>query len=260
MSERSRAVRRSFYGRLAVEGFLLIFLSVPVAVIGGNAEAAFGFGPPAVLSLIVALVLWLTGRGIIVALVWSILALLLFAIGEVVGGLPALGHPEGFSDFVPALLRAVGSVLAFTGTLLTQIQTRRARGSPTALRGGTRAEKRLLLAGAAVLVIIAVLSAVFTYTTNADLDAPPGAVVVKNRGDEFYPRDVRLDIGRNQVLVVNNDSYSHTFSVDDLDLDVYIGPRANRLITFNAAREGKFDLYCAVTGHEDMIGTIEIST
>ncbi|MGH9323600.1 MAG: hypothetical protein ACRD3V_27410, partial [Vicinamibacteria bacterium] len=65
MSERSRALRRSFYGRLAVAGFLLIFLSIIVAGVSGNATGAFSFAPPALLALILALVLGIFGRGLI---------------------------------------------------------------------------------------------------------------------------------------------------------------------------------------------------
>ncbi|MEX0874612.1 MAG: cupredoxin domain-containing protein [Actinomycetota bacterium] len=258
MSERSRALRRSFYGRLAVAGFVLIFLSVVLAGVSGNSPAVFSFGPPAFLALIVGLVLWITGRGLIAALVLSVFALFLFAIGEVLGGLPALGHPESFSDFVPALLRAVGSVMAFTGSL---VALRQARREPAALRGGNQAEKRLIRITAVGLVALAAWSGVGTYSRNANIDAPPGALVVETLGDEFDPDEITWEPGRQQVLIVNRDSYSHTFTVDDLDLDFYVGPRTDRLITFDVTeREGEYELYCAVSGHEDMVGTVEIKS
>jgi hypothetical protein len=257
VSERSRALRKSFYARLAVFGFALIFVSIIVAGATGNAPGAFSFVPPALIALIVALVLWLSGRGLIVALVISVLALLLFAIGEVLGGLPALGHPESVSDFVPALMRAVGSVMAFAGTL---IAFRQARRGPGALQPGSPRQKRLVKIGTAGLVVVAVVSAVLTYTRNADIDAPPGASVVETFEDHFSPTELSLEEGPHTVLVVNRDSYAHTFSVDELDLDVYIGPRADRLITFDVPDDpGRHDLYCAVTGHEDMTGTVEFS-
>jgi plastocyanin len=258
VSERSRALRRSFYGRLAVAGFVLIFLSIVVAGVSGNSPAVFSFGPPAVISLLAALVLWVTGRGLIAALVFSAFAVLLFAIGEVLGGLPALGHPESFSDLVPALLRAVGSVMAFTGCLVALVQARR---KPPAFRSGRRAEKRMVQAAAVGFVALTAWSAVGTYTRNANIDAPPGSLVVETLGDEFDPADLTLEPGRQQVLIVNRDSYAHTFTVDDLDVDFYVGPRTDRLITFDVPeREGEYELYCAVTGHEDMVGTVEIKS
>jgi plastocyanin len=257
VKERKRRFRTSFYGRLAVAGFALIFLSIVVAGLSGNAPGVFGFGPPAFISLVVVLVLLITGRGVVAALVVSVFALLLFAVGEVLGGLPALGHPESFSDFVPALMRAAGSVMALTGSVVT---LRQARRDPPTLRSGTKNERRLVRLGAVGLGVLAVLSGVSTYTRNASIDAPPGALVVETRGDEFYPSDLKLEPGRRQVLVVNRDSYAHTFSVDALDVDVYVGPRADRLLTIEVpGREGTHELYCAVTGHEEMVGTVEIS-
>jgi hypothetical protein len=42
-------------------------------------------------------------------------------------------------------------------------------------------------------------------------------------------------------------------------VDEYIGPRAERLITIRVtAPERRYELYCAVTGHEDMTGTIVV--
>ncbi len=257
MSERSRAVRRSFFARLAVVGSLLIIASIIVAGATGNVPGAFSFFPPALISLIVAVLLGIFGRGVIVALVISFLAFLLFAVLEVVGGLPALSHPESFSDFVPALLRAAGSVMAFTGTLVAFVQSRR---GPEGLRGGNSTERRLVKAGSIGLVLLAVVSVVLTYTRNADIDAPPGASVVETLEDEFSPSEFSFEPGPHKILVVNRDSYAHTFSVDELELDVYIGPRADRLITFDVPDDpGRYDLYCAVTGHEDMTGTLEIS-
>jgi len=251
-------VRRSFYTRLAVAGFALIFLSIIVAGATGNATGAFSFAPPALFSLIVGLLLVITGRGLIIAIVVSVLALLLFVGLEALGGLQVLGHPESFSDFVPALMRAVGSVMAFAGTL---IAFRQARRGPAALHPGSPKQKRLVKVGAAGLVLLAVASVFLTYTRNADIDAPAGASVVETFEDDFSPSELSLEPGPHTVLVVNRDSYAHTFSVDELDLDVYVGPRADRLIKFDIPDDdpGRHDLYCAVTGHEDMTGTIEFS-
>ncbi len=255
MSERSRAVRKSFYTRLAVGGLLLIVLSVVVAFAAGNATGGFTVAPPAMISLIAALVLIVTGRGLIVTAVISLLAFLLFGVFELSGD--SIRHPESLADFVPALMRSIGSALGLFGSVVALVKSR--RGSE-ALRPGSPKQKRLVKIGAAALVLISVGSAALTYTRNADIDAPPGASVVETSKDEFSPGELTLEEGEHTVLVVNRDSYAHTFSVDELDLDVYVGPRADRLITFDVPDDpGRHDLYCAVTGHEDMTGTIEFS-
>jgi plastocyanin len=146
--------------------------------------------------------------------------------------------------------------MAFVGAIVVLRQVRRPTG---ALRSGTRAEKHVVKIGAIAVGALVVVSGVLTYTRNADIDAPPGALVVETSGDEFNPSDLTLEPGRNQVLVVNRDSYAHTFGSDVLGIDQYVGPRADRLITVEVPDEpGRYELYCSVTGHEDMTGTVEI--
>ena len=248
-------MRKSFYTRLAVGGLLLIVLSVVVAFAAGNATGGFAVAPPAMISLIAALLLIVTGRGLILAAVISFLAFMLFGVFEPLGD--PLRHLESFSDFVPTLMRAIGSALGLVGSVVALLQSRR---GPAALRHGSATEKRLVKIGTAGLVVVAVGSAVLTYTRNLEINAPPGASVVETVDDRFSPSELSLEEGPHTILVVNRDSYAHTFSVDELDLDVYVGPRADRLITFDVPDDpGRHDLYCAVTGHEDMTGTIEFS-
>jgi hypothetical protein len=258
MSERpSRAeLRGSFPIRLAVWGFALIAASVVVAIAAGNATGAFAAIPPLVLLAIVVAVLLATGRGLIAGLVVAVLALLAFVVLEILTGLFLLLHPDSFADFVPALMRAVGALMAFFGTVQALRQRRR-----SALRPTGKNERRLLRAGAGALVAVAVLSAVLTYTGDSDADAPPGALVVETQADEFEPSEIRADAGEALlVFIQNTDSYAHTFTIDELEVDEYVGPRSERLVRFRVPnRPARLELWCAVTGHENMTGTLIVS-
>jgi len=259
MSKRpSRAeLRGSFPVRLAVWGFALIALSVVVALAAGNATGAFAAIPPLLVAAVVVAVLLATGRGLIGALIVAGLALLAYVVLEIVSGQFTVRHPDSFADFVPGLMRAVGGLMAFVGTI-TALRRRR-RG---ALRPSGKNERRLLRAGTGALVAVAVVSAVLTYTGNSDADAPPGALVVETQSDHFEPSEIRADAGETlQVFIKNTDSYAHTFTIDELDVDEYVGPRSERLVSFRVPSQPaqRFELWCAVTGHENMTGTLIVS-
>lgn len=252
----NRELRASFPVRLAVWGFVLIALSVVVALAAGNATGAFAAIPPLLLAAVVAAVLLATGRGLIAGLVVAVLALLAYVVLEILSGLFTVRHPDSFADFVPGLMRAVGALMAFVGTI-TALRRRR-RG---ALRPTGRNELRLLRAGAGALVAVAVLSAVLTYTGDSDADAPPGALVVETQADDFEPSEIRADAGESlRVFIQNTDSYAHTFTIDELEVDEYVGPRSERLVRFRVPnRPARLELWCAVTGHDNMTGTLIVS-
>ena len=62
------------------------------------------------------------------------------------------------------------------------------------------------------------------------------------------------------------DSYAHTFTIDDLEIDEYVPPQSDKLITFDidvpsnsdGAAKRRFVLSCSVTGHEEMVGTVVV--
>lgn len=248
--------RASFPVRLAVYGFALIVLSVVVAIAAGNATGAFAAIPPLVLLVVLALVLLLTGRGLIPGLIVAVLALLAYVVLEVLTGFFQLRHPDSLADFVPAFMRAVGSLLAFYGTM-TALRERR-RGS---LRPAGSRERRVIMVGTGALAAVAVLSAVLTYAGGSDASVPSGALLVVTEDDRFDPSDIEAKPGDSiRVFVRNTDSYAHTFTIDEAGIDEYIGPRSERLVRFRAPRQaGRFELWCAVTGHDEMTGTLLVS-
>jgi hypothetical protein len=242
-------MRRSFPVRLAFWGFLLVPASAVVGAAAGNATGVFAVFPLLVFAVIAALVLRIIGRGLVAALVVGVLLLL----ASIELGLFHLGHPESFSDFVPTVMRLAGLALAVVGTSFALTQRRRGL-RPTA----TQMQRRALVVGGSLLVALAIASGVLTVTQPTGAVAANGATVVTLKGDRFIPSVVHVRPGEAaRVLVRNIDGYAHTFTVDDLKIDQYVGPRFERVITFNVPAGAKrFALTCTVTGHERMSGKI----
>ena len=249
---------RPFYIKLAIGGFLLV--PAAHAVIGLLITVLGGSTPPGVLALLTTAMILNTAAGL--ALRWTdrflvpcLLASPIFAmVGLVLGGF-GLAHPDSFFDFVTSLVVVLGPLVAFIGCTGAIVQRR--RGS---LRTASGIQRRLVWAGAAALVLIAGTSAILSVARRAAVDAPAGALVVETRVDEFVPSRLRAKPGdRLVIFVVNDDPFAHTFSIDALRLDEYIGPRARRLVRFVVPRHAaRLEYWCAVTGHEGMTGRLDV--
>ncbi len=88
------------------------------------------------------------------------------------------------------------------------------------------------------------------------------AVVDVTAGEGYFDPDViTVDQGQDVTVVVENvtEEY-HTFTIDELDVDVSIEPGAQEEVTFTAADEGSFEFYCDEPGHRDdgMYGYLEV--
>lgn len=246
-----------FWTRVAAAGFLLVPLSLVVQAAAGNVTAVFGTPPPfVVLTVVAAVVLLATKRFHVPALVFAVLLTLVY----LVLGLFGLGHPDSFGDFAPSVLGIAGAMLAIVGT--SKALGARRLGAPPAASPNRRTN---VWTAAGVLSAIAVTSAVQTVAQPA-ARAPAGAQLVTMKGDEFSPNVLRAKAGeRMTVFVRNEDAYAHTFTIDEADVDVYVGPGRGRSVAFvvpqPASGEGggrSVEFWCTVTGHDDMRGRLEL--
>jgi plastocyanin len=244
-----RERRRAIFVRFVVCGLLLFPASVAIAGASGNAPYVISFFPPSLLAALVAIVVLLTGRFLVPALVIAIPMFLLFgmlSVGE-------FSHPESFADFVPAFWRFVGLGVAVVGAFVAMLQRRTGT-----LRPATPRERLAVRLGVLALIAVSAGSFVLDRTSRTTIARADGAIVVNTLEDSFDPDDIDVEIGRQRFLIRNDDSYAHTFTIDEVELDQYVAPRSDRLITVTFGRTGTYELYCAVTGHEDMTGDIEV--
>ena len=213
---------------------VVVFINVVVGVI-----------PP----LIVFVLLWLGG------LFWlrratkgpAILLLVTFVLFLLLSGpfiVPAFTVPASAGDFITNLL----SVLAVLVGIVSAIAVLRgARSSDT--------PKKVGLAAAALAVAGIVLSVVSTLGYE-DATAREGDVELAAEDIEFSDTSLEAQEGEVSVFVDNADATFHTFTIDELDVNLGIPASKAARVTFQAP-PGTYEFYC-VPHKETMKGTLTV--
>lgn len=148
-----------------------------------------------------------------------------------------LARPASFFDFVPATLVMPGALLGFGASIAAIVRRKTATGA------GEKPESRwiksvLVVAGTAVL--LSGLATIFTKRTAN----PAGVTTYGIRMSDFeFDRPAYDIIGGTTVFVRNDDPFFHTFTVDELGIDVDLGPGSQALVKI-PARPGTYLLYC----------------
>lgn len=96
-----------------------------------------------------------------------------------------------------------------------------------------------------------------------EVPLPEEEVVVDVTAGEGYfePDVIMVNQGQDVTVVVENvTEEDHTFTIDELDVDVSLAPGEQEEVTFTAADEGSFEFYCDEPGHRDagMYGYLEV--
>ena len=98
----------------------------------------------------------------------------------------------------------------------------------------------------------------------AEVDQPSTeetVTVSAGPGSIFKPDVITVDQGHPVRLMVKNlNSITHTFTVDELEIDIHLAPGGQQEITFTPTEVGIFEFYCAEPGHRDagMIGKLVV--
>ena len=157
-----------------------------------------------------------------------------------------IAHPESFWNF--AVFGVVALTLALVG-VIAAIATLRSRGNNPAPRAAYTAS--------AIMVIAIVISGVATLSLEDDA-AAPGDLLIVAEDVEFSPTAL-TGSGAVAVFVENKDPIRHTFTIEELDLDIELPGSTDRRIEISAP-PGTYELVCAVLGHDDMTGTLTIGS
>ena len=183
------------------------------------------------------------GRGgVIFALVVFVLMLLLNGPFFL---LPALALPVSTGDFISA---AILSVLIVVG-LIAAIAILMRGDRPSSAVG------KAIWAGAGV-VVVAVVVAIAARVTHEDATPQPGDVRLTAEGIEFSTDRLEADSGTVGVFVSNNDQTLHTFTIDELDVNLQVPASSKEHVSFEAP-PGKYVFYCMP--HESVMkGTLTV--
>jgi plastocyanin len=151
-------------------------------------------------------------------------------------------HGEEFIRLVlPALLAAssgAGMVAAVAGLVW--------RKDPEA---GRRAARYVGL-GAVAFFVLAVATG-FVAGRGASRIDPPASLVLRTENMAFTTTELVADSGQVTVVVDNQDLWWHTFTIDELGVNLNVPSSGKRQVTFTAA-PGTYTFYCGIPGHKDM--------
>jgi plastocyanin len=156
-----------------------------------------------------------------------------------------LTHAQGFVAI------AIPSSLAVTALVVLT-----SAGAALA-RAPTEAGTRWVVWGAAAVEAMVLLVALLVPAESAP--AALGDVVLTSSGVAFSRTNLVTAEGSVTVRLSNEDLFWHTFTVDELQVDLAVPVGATRSITFEAPA-GLYRFYCRVPGHPEagMVGTLEV--
>ncbi len=113
-----------------------------------------------------------------------------------------------------------------------------------------------------IIALMVMLAWGITGCAPEEVVPPEEAVVEMTAGEGYFEPDViMVDQGQDVTVVIENvTEEDHTFTIDELGIDVSLVPGAQGEVTFTAAEEGSFEFYCDEPGHRDagMYGYLEV--
>ena len=178
-----------------------------------------------------------------------IFALIVFVLLLVLNGpfflLPGLALPASTGDFISATILSVLIVLGLIAAIAIL------------MRGDRRSSAvgKAIWAGAGV-VVVAVVVAIAARVTHEDATPQPGDIRLTAEGIEFSTDQLEADSGTVGVFVSNNDQTLHTFTIDELDVNLQVPASSKEQVSFDAP-PGKYAFYCIP--HESVMkGTLTV--
>lgn len=103
----------------------------------------------------------------------------------------------------------------------------------------------------AMVFVVASLGLVWAMTDAQPQVAPEGALEVETTNVAFVPDSLRAAGGEITVAVRNRDLFWHTFTIDELGVDVTAPVGRLRTATFEA-QPGTYSYYCRIPGHASL--------
>jgi plastocyanin len=159
--------------------------------------------------------------------------------------IPTLTVPASAGDFILNL----AALLAALAGVVSAIQVVRGQAERV---GGART---VGLTGVALFVVGAVVSIFSTFTYD-DAVRQEGDVAQVTKDIEFQNKSLEAEAGEISIFVENDDGTLHTFTIDELDVDLDVPASKSARVTFQA-EPGTYKFYC-VPHKGDMEGTLVV--
>jgi plastocyanin len=200
--------------------------------------------PIIVFAVLYGTAVWLTRRGGRAGTIMLAILSALFLASNAPFILPSLAVPASTVDF---LMSGLLVVLALSNLVSAIASLRR---SSTGARAGLVGRATLALI---LLVVVAAVIGRVTY------DSPPaqtGDIEIAAQDFEFSTDVIDAEGGEVSVFIDNKDSALHTFTVEELDVDVAVPGGSTARVTFDATA-GSYEFIC-IPHESDMKGTLEV--
>jgi hypothetical protein len=244
------------YARAALMGLGLYFVGVLTIVVAiliyDVAEAYFVlfFAVPGV--IVAAALLFWQRWGLIVAIVGSLIGLLFLTEDADL----ILTTPRAFFDFTATWFGIVGLLIVLIAAIVGTVQYFRKSPAPTAAW-----QSKAIAGVAAVLGIAAVVSLVLMLANTSSVsEAEAGdAPEVTAKHTKWSVEMLSAPAGEVRIVVKNDDPLLHTFTIEDLDIDVSLSPWSEQVVVLGDLTPGNYGFVCRVFDHEtDMTGVITV--
>ncbi|MGH2725070.1 MAG: cupredoxin domain-containing protein [Actinomycetota bacterium] len=147
----------------------------------------------------------------------------------------ALTHPESMADFIPLSFFTVGCVVG----AVAAIPTFRERARPDA----TSSTPRMIAMATGALLVVAAVVSIIAFAGIESVPAQGGDIRLVAEDIAFRPKGITVENGEVSVHVANLDGTRHTFTIDELGVDLNVPPNTDERITFTAG-PGTYRFYC----------------
>ncbi|MEO7803420.1 MAG: cupredoxin domain-containing protein [Actinomycetota bacterium] len=108
-----------------------------------------------------------------------------------------------------------------------------------------------------LLIAGIVATALYSSSKFESVSAKEGDVLVTSTDFKFQPDELVTEAGTISVHITNKDDTLHTFTIDDLNVEVAVPAKKETTVTFEADA-GKFRFYCKPHA-PDMDGTLTVN-
>jgi hypothetical protein len=245
------------YAQAALMGLGLYFVAIAVILVAiiiyDIAEVVFLLFFLAPGLIVGAALLFWQRWGLVVAIVGSAIGLLfLLEDFDLI-----LTTPKAFFDFASTGFGVVGLLIVLIAALAGTVQYVRKRPSAALASWQYSA----IVGVAAILAIAALFSIVLTALNTGSVSASDaeGAQRITAKHTKWDVEVVTVQAGDVKLVVKNRDPILHTFTIDDLDVDVKLGPWSEQVVVLEGLTAGNYGFICRVFDHEtDMTGVITV--
>lgn len=203
-----------------------------------------------VLFLVGGILALRTGKAGVVGIVLSTLGAAMFTAFAGPFAATVIRLPVAKDQFIPAL-----SILTLALTVLISALVLAVRGRGRGF-AASRAARGIAIV-ATILVFVIVGSSLYAASKFESAGAEVDDVLVVTEDFEFTPETLMVDAGTVSVHVTNKDDATHTFTSDELGMDIVVPPGKSNRVTFTA-KAGEYRFYCRPHA-PDMDGKLEVS-